>query len=378
LQYDFIHIDHIIEKNSRKDILDAFSRFTDNSGRKINARLLTVEMTKYSKGKYIRNDLVYAMREIDRKIEYLEKMKENCIQVKKETNAKCICRGRDIDLGRYSINKKKSNFINREGNIGRKPNKKTDMLIDVKCSIANCDIKKDLNIIGNDDDKYTYDQNNPSCYWLDHLKVKTSSNEHNNIMCKCHANGNSPITYNPSNYLRILKLYKFEDCVNQTEKLLKKRKTKWKDRKYANVIPRSHNRENNFINYIEPSAFPIFKNTNTNGGNFMKRPHSFVEPSKILKMCGNHLPIVISVWYLNNWKSQNKFNALCSLGVLSLLKDVGINCDDTIDHVLKSFLFFPHLVHNSRTLLEICIWHIDRWTEKVENMFETGKKNPRF
>ncbi len=117
-----------------------------------------------------------------------------------------------------------------------------------------------------------------------------------------------------------------------------------------------------------PSVFPFFSGNRRKSNCKASTTRSFVKPSKILNVCSYHLPIILSVWLLFNWKNNMKFNALNSLYILNPEESYRSHVTDISDHVLKSFLSHPHLIHNSIVDFEICSWVIEKWTKLFDDL----------
>ena len=132
---------------------------------------------------------------------------------------------------------------------------------------------------------------------------------------------------------------------------------------------------NTHINGV-PSIFPFFNDNARRTTSKSGITKSFVQPSRILNVCAHHLPIIMSIWLLFNWKNSMKFNALNSLFILNPEESSRTYVDDISDHLLKSFLSHPHLIHNSVVDFEICSWIVDKWISLIDSIIsKNSKKN---
>lgn len=453
LEHDYIHVDHKISLFSPRDITDAMSRFSyeeneefsKNKKLKIEPKVnscnsLAMNFTNYTDYTYNRNHLIYCKTELNKKKELIDVLlkieqegyklpdiMEDDLMIAVENflndKNKCCCRSKKIDISSYSINKSERNkwgtLVESKKDIkieksSSSLNSEKELMIDVKCSIVNCDLHKDmkkrnigiLDINNVFESKKTSSNTNTSKY------VKEIKDIYEKYSCKCSSGKNifekiienANKLYNASDHIRTLYLYKHEECIKQTKdhcKIALNEKIRFfksarpqgpvsniiianavNSSNYVNLSPISKDNMNssdvNINSNTIPSIFPIF----VENKNLVRRKHigttiSYVRPSRKIDICSSHLPIIISVWYLMNWGKDLNFNMLGIMGMINPQESKKIYTQNIMEYITKAFLSRPHVIHNLKITLDVCVWTLDNWINKlelIEKGFEQEKK----
>jgi len=332
--------------------------------------------------------------------------------------------------GRHVVSKtdRKINTKNKKSRDSSKSSSsdKVDSTIHTKCCVSNCDLSKDLkrNLYSEWLDKLKLKYTSiESGLTKEKTKMISIHRKHNfkvllelekkieKYECKCPTNkkngGFVPNIdlikkgvskkellniYTSNECIREVKLYKHQDCIDQSHKwcldMIKLGDYDSDDDDSSSSSKRTVkiSRPSNFVNLTPiftsdmtsnignthkngvPSVFPFFSGNRRKSNCKASTTRSFVKPSKILNVCSYHLPIILSVWFLFNWKNNMKFNALNSLYILNPEESYRSHVTDISDHVLKSFLSHPHLIHNSIVDFEICSWVIEKWTKLFDDL----------